>query len=122
MEQTPDSSDYEAQLDHLVDTQGISYVEARRQLGEPPYELYEQPKAEIEPVSPVATRLGRKALERPRSGHGPQYGEEEGIGSPDGLPHYYQSPTFLDEDQKRINRQGIAKVRQALERTQRDQL
>jgi hypothetical protein len=36
-----EADDYDMALDRLVDTRGISYDDARRELGEPPYELYD---------------------------------------------------------------------------------
>jgi len=63
MESLPQSSakaeiDYDTALDRLVDTRGISYDDARRELGEPPYELYDSRQASRgEHVGQVAANL-----------------------------------------------------------------
>jgi len=106
---------YDAALDHLVDTRGISYDDARRELGEPPYEVYEIPEMHV--TRPMGGAASREVVERPkkrRSGRGPQYGEEEGIGYPNGRPPYYQPYEPLSVEQQRINARGLNLVRETL--------
>jgi hypothetical protein len=103
---------YEKALDHLVDTKGYSYDDARRELGEPPYETYEPVTAR--PMGRAASR--QVVRRRRRSGHGPQYGEEEGVGYPDGKPPYYQPYEPLSDEQQEINRRGAEAAREHLRR------
>lgn len=103
---------YEKALDHLVDTKGYSYADARLELGDPPYEMYSVEQADR------GLPLGRYASERVvrhrrRSGQGPQYGEEEGVGYENGLPHYYQPWTPLNAEQATRNRRWIERIRKA---------
>ncbi len=49
--------------------------------------------------------------------HGPQYGEEEGVGYPNGQPHYYEPLRRLTEEQQRRHARGMAMVRRVLDET-----
>lgn len=111
---SPDAAAYEAALDRLVDTRNISYDDARRELGEPPYEVYEQ-----YPASKMGAAAVRRVVEprrRRRSGHGPQFGEEEGVGYPGGLPPYLQPYVPLSDEQKAINLRGVAAAHEELQK------
>jgi hypothetical protein len=111
-----DVETYDTALDYIVDTRGISYDDARSELGEPPYELYgTEPAAKI-----VGHALKRSSVRRRRSGHGPQRGEEEGVGYPDGEPHYYQPHAPLTEDQAARNASWIRSIREELNRPHED--
>lgn len=46
---------YDQMLDDLVDKRAISYDDARRELGQPPYEMYELPP------TPAGRQLGKAA-------------------------------------------------------------
>jgi hypothetical protein len=102
---------YDAALDHLVDTRGISYDDARRELGKPPYELYDATKS----VAVARSALKVSSMQRRRrSGHGPQRGEEEGVGYPGGKPHYMQPYAPLMEEQAARNTGWIHMIRHNL--------
>lgn len=106
---------YGAALDRLVDTKGYSYDEARRELGDAPYEVYEAKKPQ--PIGRVASRaVVRAPRRRRRSGNGPQYGEEEGVGYPNNEPPYFQPYTPLSDEQRAINRRGVEAARDLLGR------
>jgi hypothetical protein len=107
-----DADTYDEALDHLVDTRGVSYDDARRELGPPPYEI----------SVPAAAAISGRALKtasvrrRPRSGHGPQFGEEEGVGYPNGEPPYYQPYVPLSEAQAERNTRWAGAIRRDLDR------
>ena len=62
--------EYDKAVEHLVDTTGISYDEARLRIGEPPYELYTPQEASRGVV--FGKEITRRTIDRPRrrSGHG----------------------------------------------------
>lgn len=45
---------------------------------------------------------------------GPQFGEEEGVGYPDGKPHYYQKRKPLTPEQREVLLRGVAHARKVL--------
>jgi hypothetical protein len=111
---SPNDDAYEEALDRLVDTKNISYDDARRELGEPPYEVYEL--GSVGKMGAIASRSVVRPRRRRRSGHGPQFGEEEGVGYPGGLPPYYQPYVPLSDEQKAVNLRGVAAAREELQR------
>jgi len=114
---------YDARLTYLVDTLPTDYDYARRIVGPPPYEIVdtqETPRASVVPSrqlgsSAVEKVIGQPLPRRSRSGHGPQFGEEEGVGYPGGEPPYYSPDAQLSEEQTEINRRGMALVKKTLE-------
>ena len=112
-------ADYDAELDRLVDTRGISYADARLELGSPPYEMYEV-KPIAKPIGVIAAKSTTRYPRPRRSGHGPQFGEEEGVGYPNGLPPYLQPYVPLSEEQRERNLRNIAAIRQELEEHRED--
>lgn len=120
MEKTPRQeqaeADYDTQLDALVD-KGFSYDDARRKLGEPPYETVETFVIPNQ-VDHTKTALGRRAVSGGSHyypSRGPR-GEDEGVGYPNGEPLYFQSldNAILSDDQVKTNTEGLKKVREAL--------
>jgi hypothetical protein len=111
-----DDDAYYVALDRLVDTKGYSYHDARLELGEVPSERIEALVVAPHPIGKVVTHRIVRRSPRPRSGHGPQFGEEEGVGYPDGKPPYYQPYVPLSAQQQETNRNGAAAVRAELKR------
>jgi len=110
-----DDEAYDKQLDHLVDTKGYSYHDARLEIGERPSEQQETVTAQVKAVGKAATRSTvRRRPRRRRSGHGPQYGEEEGVGYPGGKPPYYQPYVPMSDEQRETNRRGVEAARAAI--------
>jgi hypothetical protein len=117
---TSEADAYDAALERLVDTRGISYDDARRELGEPPYELYELNPA-AKPMGAAAVRAATGRPRRRRSGIGPQRGEEEGVGYPGGVPPYFQPYVPLGDEQAARNSRHIGLIREDLERRRNTQ-
>jgi hypothetical protein len=112
------------ELDRVVDTQNVSYFEARRILG---YEQ-ETPDASAQ-LAAVSVQVPRTAApSRPRQtrmssaqrshralvAQGAQLGEEAGVGYEDGLPPEWQRHVVLSPEQVAINTRGAAEARAAV--------
>jgi hypothetical protein len=112
--------DLDARLDHIVDTEGLSYFDARAKLGVP------EPEADVAAVQEVVVTEAQVAVRAPaavssaarsrraRAAMGPQYGEEAGVGYPGGLPPEHQPRVILSDDQVARNQRGMALVRATL--------
>lgn len=117
-ELSPDSSiaeaAYDKALDDLVD-KGRTYDEAREKLGPPPYEMADISVASSSrALGTIAAAHTTRYVRRRRNGNGPQFGEEEGVGYPEGKPPYYQPYVPLSEEQKATNALGLERARRAI--------
>lgn len=112
-EYTPDE---EAKLEHMVDTGEFTYDDARRHMG----------------IRAVRTDFSASSLDVSTPGdHKPanmkaamrlQYGDNGGIETPDGVPHYYSQFVPLSEEQIATNARGRKKVTEALRDAKIDHL
>lgn len=69
------------------------------------------------PTQAATIRRNAAATRRRRAAAvGPQYGEEEGVGYPGGVPHYMQPHQPLSVDQAVLNHQRITEIKEQLDR------
>lgn len=102
-------------IDHLVDAGGMSYDRARQVLGLPFDELQQEPVRR--PTVLGAHTVKGLVVKPKRRDIGAQYGDEEGVGYPEGEPPYYEAyrpDMLLDDDQIERNRNGAEAARRAL--------
>lgn len=117
---------FDARVDYLVDTGVFCYRDAIVQVCDEfcvnvpdasptPDALTDQKPNSTMREAQATPRIKPVARRGYLTVHGPQYGEEEGIGYPEGKPHYYQPDTGpLSAEQVVVNQSGFRLARDAI--------